>query len=129
MNPFGLYLSTLRHRKRMKQKAVAEAMGLSPSYICEIENGRRNPPSAQVIDSIAEVMSLSPGELRTLHEYAEQSVKVFHMPEDLPMEGYSCMHQMRRALRTLSSEQFSALESMIVALSTKGDKTRCNRRA
>lgn len=130
MNPFGMYLASLRLQKRLKQKELAEALGVYPSYVSEIESGRKKPPSDKVIRVIAEAMSLKAEELSVLRKYAEQSVKIIHMPDDLPLEGYSCMHEMRRALRTLSADQFRALESMIVVLSKAGgDEKQCKNKA
>ncbi len=80
MNPFGMYLTTLRLKHRFKQKDLAEALDVYSSYISEIESGRRNPPSSKVIDAIAYAMSLSRDEVAQLNGYAEQSIKVFHVP-------------------------------------------------
>ncbi|WP_139303229.1 helix-turn-helix domain-containing protein [Neptunomonas phycophila] len=33
MNPFGMYLASLRLQHRMKQKDLAEALGVNASYI------------------------------------------------------------------------------------------------
>ncbi|MDO6514040.1 helix-turn-helix domain-containing protein [Neptuniibacter sp. 2_MG-2023] len=112
MNPFGMYLTTLRLKRRFKQKDLAKSLNVYSSYISEIESGKRNPPSSKVINSIADAMSLSKNETVQLNAYAEQSIKVFHVPDDLPMEGYSCMHKLRLSIKNLSAEQFNVLESM-----------------
>ena len=127
MNPFGMYLTTLRLKHRLKQKDLAEALDVYSSYISEIESGRRNPPSSKVIDAIASAMSLSKDEVAQLNGYAEQSIKVFHVPDDLPMEGYSCMHKLRQSIKNLSAEQFNVLESMITALDKTGGDEKCKR--
>lgn len=127
MNPFGMYLTTLRLKHRFKQKDLAKVLNVYSSYISEIESGRRNPPSTKVIDSITSAMSLNREEVDQLKAYAEQSVKVIHVPDDLPLEGYSCMHKLRQSLKNLSAEQFNVLESMIVALDKTGGDERCKR--
>lgn len=37
------WLIELRERKRLKQFEVAEILGISSNYYCEIENGKKNP--------------------------------------------------------------------------------------
>lgn len=37
------WLIELRERKRLKQFEVAELLGISSNYYCEIENGKKNP--------------------------------------------------------------------------------------
>lgn len=129
MNPFGMHLTTLRLKHRFKQKDLAKALNVYSSYISEIESGKRNAPSAKVISSIAQVMSLTEAEHNELNIFAEQSVKVLHVPDDLPLEGYSYIYKLRRSLKNLSAEQFIVLESLIGVLEkTEGDKV-CKNRA
>ena len=41
MNPFGMYLITLRLKHRFKQKDLASAIGVHPCYISMIESGKK----------------------------------------------------------------------------------------
>lgn len=128
MNPFGMHLTTLRLKHKFKQKDLAKALNVYSSYISEIESGKRNAPSAQVIGSIAQAMSLTEVEHKELSVFAEQSVKVLHMPDDLPLEGYSYMYKLRRSLKNLSAEQFIVLESLIGVLEKKERDKICKNR-
>ena len=113
MNPFGMYLASLRLQHRMKQKDLAEALGVNASYISGIESGRKSPPSSKMISEIAKAMRLSDVEKTELWNYADQSIKVVHIPDDLPLEGYAFMQELRKSMGSLSSKHFNALRSVV----------------
>lgn len=113
MNPFGMYLASLRLQHRLKQKDLAEALGVNASYISGIESGRKSPPSSKLINEIAKVMALSKAEKSQLWNYADQSIKVVHIPDDLPLEGYAFMQELRKAMGSLSSKHFDVLRSVV----------------
>ena len=41
---FGVYLRQLREEKALRQSDLAEAIGVSAVYVCDIEKDRRYPP-------------------------------------------------------------------------------------
>jgi transcriptional regulator with XRE-family HTH domain len=43
-------------------KDIAEAMGITASYLSDIVKGRRNPPDMHIIEKIAVVLKLTPDE-------------------------------------------------------------------
>jgi len=58
MTPFGRYLTTLRLNRRVKQKELAEALDVDPSYISAIESGKKAPPSNKAIQEIVIALKL-----------------------------------------------------------------------
>lgn len=48
MSPFGRYLQLLRIKRHIKQKELADAIGVNPSYISLLETGRKLPPSSKI---------------------------------------------------------------------------------
>ena len=56
-------LKTLRRRKKLTQKQLAEKAGLSQSYINELERGKKKNPSVVVLDKLANVLEVSVMEL------------------------------------------------------------------
>lgn len=67
---FGEYLRQLRESRSLRQKDIAESLGVSTVYVCDIEKGRRNPPSADKITVIAQVIGLSDKESSMLFDLA-----------------------------------------------------------
>lgn len=44
---FGSYLQQLRKSRKLRQVDLALKIGVSPVYVCDIENDRRYPPSLE----------------------------------------------------------------------------------
>ncbi|MGB0384763.1 MAG: helix-turn-helix domain-containing protein [Ardenticatenaceae bacterium] len=53
MTPFGEYLKMLRERAGISQEALASEAQISSAYISQIESGRRNPPTPDVLRRMA----------------------------------------------------------------------------
>jgi len=64
---FGAYIDSKRKGRGpggedIRLKDVAEAMGMTASYLSDIVKGRRNPPEMQILEKIAIVLQLNPEE-------------------------------------------------------------------
>jgi transcriptional regulator with XRE-family HTH domain len=109
MNPFGTYLESLRRSRRMKQCDLAKEIGVNPSYVSAIEGGTKAPPSTPIIQAIVEVLGLSKKEEELLWEYAEQSIRVLRIPEDLPLQEYAVVKSLKNAFGSLSEDQITII--------------------
>ena len=58
--PFGEYLKELREKASLTQREAGKAIGVSNAYICQIENGQREPPSPRQLIKFAEVYDRVP---------------------------------------------------------------------
>jgi len=54
--PFGEHLRRLRKDKGMTMEGLAQAAGISKSYVWELENRPAQRPSAQVLHALATVL-------------------------------------------------------------------------
>ena len=64
---FGVYIDNKRKGRGyggedIKLKDIAEAMGMTASYLSDIVKGRRNPPEMQILEKIAVVLQHTPDE-------------------------------------------------------------------
>jgi transcriptional regulator with XRE-family HTH domain len=59
---FGLWVRELRHRRKLTQTDLAQRAGISLTYVCEIERGRRNPTIAVVV-RLAQALGTTPSRL------------------------------------------------------------------
>jgi transcriptional regulator with XRE-family HTH domain len=59
---FGSNVRRLRVARKLSQEALADAVGLAPTYVGQIERGRRNPTLA-VVERFAAVLGADPLEL------------------------------------------------------------------
>lgn len=70
---FGSLLRQLREEKRLRQTDVANAIGVSTVYICDIEKDRRNPPSYKKLQLIAGKLELTEEKTAELFDVAGQA--------------------------------------------------------
>lgn len=95
----------MREKKKLSTREVAEALGLSGSYISQIENGRTNVPSGERMLSLLELYGIKP-------KYFKQLVKEW---KDGPNE-------LVKAQELLSSLQESELKIAINLLDLLASK-------
>lgn len=88
MTRLGTTLKHLRIASHIKQKAMAERLGISPAYLSMIENDQREP-SIEIIEKYAEILDV-PVTLLTLH--AENHF------QDLNREQLKLFEQIRQLL-------------------------------
>lgn len=62
-------LLRLRHEKRAQQKRIAIALGVDPSFVSQVESGKKPPPNDEhFIDTIAAELRLSAAEKADLEQ-------------------------------------------------------------
>ena len=63
MKTFGEFLRNEREYKEVSLRELAEAAGISPSYLSIVERDVASPPSDRVIEALEDALELSRGEL------------------------------------------------------------------
>ena len=106
---FGRYIDDKRRGRGaggddIKLKDIAEAMGMTASYLSDIVKGRRNPPEMQILDKIAVVLKLTSDEKEAMLDLAgrERDSAAPDLPEYLMAEN---MPHVRMALRRASEKK------------------------
>lgn len=59
---FAANVRRLRAKKKLSQKALAEKVGISVSYVSMLERGQRSPP-LETIERMAKALSVTPASL------------------------------------------------------------------
>ena len=93
MEDFAGLLIAAREKARLTQAYVAQAAGLTPSYLSFIENRKKPPPSDEVCRRLAEVLGLP----------ARKLVEVAHLeraPETVRRRVRTLRHTLRRERRS-----------------------------
>jgi transcriptional regulator with XRE-family HTH domain len=62
LNRFAANVRRLRSRKKMSQKALADKIGISVSYVSMLERGQRSPP-LETIEKMAKALGVPPSSL------------------------------------------------------------------
>jgi len=76
---FSEYVRTLRISRNIGQRELARMVGISPSYINDIENNKRNPPRKEVIKKISDALEAN---LENLYDLAGKVKN--KIPPDIP---------------------------------------------
>jgi transcriptional regulator with XRE-family HTH domain len=66
MNNFGGFIKSMRKAKGLTLEKLAKEIGTEKGYISSIENGKVNPPSADVVREMADALDVGREELLLL---------------------------------------------------------------
>ena len=100
---FGAYIDSKRKGRGIggediRMKDIAEAMGMTASYLSDIVKGRRNPPDMHTLEKIAVVLQLTSDENEEMLDLAgrERDAAAPDLPEYLMSTQ---LPNVRKALR------------------------------
>jgi len=79
---FGDFIMAKRKEKELASSKVCEIVGISPSYYCDIERGRRNPPDREALSRMVVALYLCGDDVATFYDLAGQARS--ETPPDLP---------------------------------------------
>lgn len=79
---FGQFLHEKRLERKMSYRDLASSLGLSAPYISDMEKGRRNAPSMDVLENLASYFNLSEKEKTMMFDLAGESKN--EIAPDLP---------------------------------------------
>ncbi|MDL2263667.1 helix-turn-helix domain-containing protein [Synergistaceae bacterium OttesenSCG-928-I11] len=106
---FGAYIDNKRRGRGaggedIKLKDIADAMGMTASYLSDIVKGRRNPPEMQILEKIALILNLSPDEKEEMFDLAgrERDTAAPDLPEYLMSTQ---LPHVRKALRRANEKK------------------------
>lgn len=100
---FGMEVRHFREEKGVSQAVAARAMGMSTSYLCDIEKGRSMPPR-ETISQIAQYLDIHPDYLLFVGGYVSLDL----MPDWIDNHGRSVVRNALDGVRTmlLSEERY-----------------------
>ena len=62
LDRFATNVRKFRAKKKLSQKALADKIGISVSYVSMLERGQRSPP-LETIEKLAKALGVPPGSL------------------------------------------------------------------
>jgi phosphoenolpyruvate phosphomutase len=71
---FGEFIRGLREERSIGQRQLARVLGISPSYLNDIEKNKRLAPRTEIIQAIAEILQANPNEIFDLAGKSKNSV-------------------------------------------------------
>lgn len=112
---FGQALREKRIAKKFSLRKFAELVGISPTYLSQVEQSNVDPPTAERVQRMAELLEENPDELIAL---------AGRVADDLPaiIQAKTEVPDLLRAVRGLSAEQLRKLRES--AEEMKRDKSK-----
>lgn len=96
---FGEYISEKRLENNISIRTFAKTIGISPSYLCEIEKGVRTAPRYEILLRIKDAFALDANEMEMLMDMAAESKNRQTVAEDIV--SYICKNKIvYQVLRT-----------------------------
>lgn len=119
MTPFGLYLESIRRSHQLQQVQLADLLGVNACYVSSMENGKKGPPSKDVLDRLIIKLDLDSDEQEQLLYCVQRSKKSLRLPDNATCDEYLLMHDLNAHVGSLSSEQISIIRN-VMALGNTG---------
>jgi HTH-type transcriptional regulator, competence development regulator len=113
-NQFGKVLREKRMAKGISLRKFAERVGVSATYLSQVEQGNVLPPTADRVQRMAEMLGENPDEMIAL---------AGRVPDDLPeiiQRRPTAIPELLREANGLSAEQLRALTEHIRKLKQEG---------
>jgi len=112
--PFGQVLRERRVERGYTLRKFAELMELSPTYLSQVEQGNVDPPTAERVHKMADLLGASADEWTAL---------AGRVPEDLPgiiQKEPTAMPELLREASGLTAEQLRALREKARQMKAQG---------
>jgi HTH-type transcriptional regulator, competence development regulator len=110
---FGARLRQKRTDKKISLRKFAEMIGVSSTYLSQVEQGHYSPPTADRVTQIAAILGEDADEWIGLADRVPDDV------DDIVKEHPKDMPELMRAARGMTPAQFAKLQEMIRKLRAK----------
>lgn len=111
---FGEIIREKRLAKKYSLRRFADLVGVSPTYMSQVEQGNVDPPTAERVKRMAELLEENPDELIALAGRVPQD-----LPEIIQSEPTE-MPELLREARGLTAEQLRKLRGQIKRMREEG---------
>lgn len=113
MTPFSDYLFQLRRNRGLRQRELADILGVEQTYLSALEAARKDPPSPEQVARFAMALELTEEEHADLLYAAQISKRKLELPEDTNRAEYQLVHELVNNLGGLSDDQISVIRTVL----------------
>jgi transcriptional regulator with XRE-family HTH domain len=113
MTPFSDYLFQLRRNRGLRQRELADILGVEQTYLSALEAARKDPPSPEQVARFAMALELTEEEHADLLYAAQISKRKLELPEDTNRAEYQLVHELVNSLGGLSDDQISVIRTVL----------------
>ena len=117
-NHLGDLLFSIRRKRRLLQKQVAANASIDASYLTGLERGRRDAPTAEVIDRLLSALQATDSErARVQHALTVARLDRVISKEPFPLPGAEVLVRLAEQLPRLDADQLQLLETFVDLMS------------
>lgn len=116
ITPLGRFICRVRTARRLSQKQLALQLGVDPSYLSRVESGLKTPANISFLDSVIDVLSLSPDEAAELYCVSQASQNSFPIPRASTERVRLLMRELMSSVPKLNESQLTFLEVTVAAI-------------
>ena len=114
MTPFGKAMRELRRRKGVTQRALAQAIGVTPAYLSALEHGRRGRPTFELLQRIVGYFNIIWDEAEELFRLADASdPRVVIDTAGLPAEYTMLANELAKRISTLPPDVVEEMTKLL----------------
>jgi len=114
VTPFGQAMRELRERKGVTQRALAQAIGVTPAYLSALEHGRRGRPTFELLQRIAGYFNIIWDEAEDLFRLADASdPRVVIDTAGLAPQYTLLANELSKQIRTLSPDVVDQMTKLL----------------
>ncbi len=112
---FGKFLNQKRAAAKITVRGFAQKVGISPSFLCDLESGNRAFPAKSkknpdLMDKMIEALGLNEEDTKRFKEYAEESMLMGNRLPDEISEYLRNVPEAQQALRVASEKSITGEE-------------------
>lgn len=103
---FGKFVKEKRIAIQISLRSLARELGISPSYLSDIENGNRKALSSEKLELLVNALRLNEEDAQTMYDLAGQALN--ELPPDVPqylLKNDAAIAALRRAKELDASEE------------------------
>lgn len=114
MSPFSVQLQALRRSRGLRQKALADLLGIDAANLSAIENGHRPPPrKSEFLEKLRVCLELSEEEFTDLKLRAEATQLLGPVVSGASPDQISIALEFLRGLKCLRPPQLRAIRAVL----------------
>lgn len=113
MTPYGLFMRKLRLEQGLLLKDMADALGVSSSFLSALEHGKKGAPNNDFIAALTGKYALNAAQREELRSAVRDSSTSLAIPSKVTPLGFETAHAFARRLPNLSESQLRQLQKII----------------
>lgn len=125
MTPFGAAVRKIRKERGLTQRAMAQALGVSPAYLSALENGKKGRPGFDFLQRVAGYLNIIWDEADDLFRVAALShPRVVVDTSGLPADYTALANRLAADIRHLSPETVREMSQLLAMAEKTREKAR-----